>query len=215
MLYNGENCLLLERRGMEYTAADAGRDNIGNYRVGSYDYSIVGKDGRRYILEFSSRTAWRVRKENKRTGAPLKNAIIETALENALAISTEYEEDTTGIGFLMSFRNSAVEREFYNAAPVPYSQESILAFVNEFSLDHYDRILWVETIETERPAVCNWTPAGLIVDYARAHKIPVSFSAFGNPRISIYTGNYAFLCYQITPDGENEKIRVFLERVAG
>lgn len=216
MLYNGKNYLLLERRGMEYTAADAGRDNIGNYRVGSYDYSIRGKDGRLYILEFSSRTAWRVCKENKRTGAPLKKPIMETVMYNAMAINTEYQEDKTGSGFLLSWRNGSVEREFYNAAPVPYCMESILAFVNAFSVDQYDAILWVYSIETTRPAVCNWTPAGLIAEYARAHKIPVDWSATGEPRLRLYTGFYKYLCYNITPaDGSSENITVYLERVAG
>ena len=43
--------LYLEKRGCNFFKNDEINDfsNVGNYRVGSYDYSIKGKDGKTYI----------------------------------------------------------------------------------------------------------------------------------------------------------------------
>ena len=214
MYINGKNYLLLERRGCEYFKPDEGRDNIGNYRVGSYDHSIKGKDGRSYILEFCSRDAWRVRKTNKRTGQPLKHPVAEITMKNALGISTEYEEDKEGSGYKMSYRNGQLERDFYSAAPVPYCIESILEFVNNISVDYYDGVMWVESFETTRPVAKNWTPAGLVLEWAKAHKLEVLQSKYSETFVKLYSGNYKYLCYQIeSGNKENAKITVFLERL--
>lgn len=214
MTINGKNYLLLERRGSEYFHGDEGRDNIGNYRVGSYDYSILGKDGRRYIIEFSSRNAWKVRKTNKRTGKPLKHPITETTMENALAISTEYQEDKDGSGWPQSWRNGEVERSFFEAEPVPYCVESILDFVNGFSADHYDGVLWVVSFQTTRPASENWTPAQLVAEWAKAHRLETLRDKYGSMSVKMYSGLYKYLCCQIAPGNkEKETITAWLERL--
>ena len=99
-----EKTLKLERRGCEYFAPDKGRDDVGNYRVGSYDYSIKGKDGRSYIIEFASWDARTIRKTNKRTGAPLKHPKTEIIKRNALRIDTEFEKDEPS-GWKSCWRN--------------------------------------------------------------------------------------------------------------
>lgn len=133
--------LKLERRGCEYFAPDKGRDDVGNYRVGSYDHSIRGKDGRNYIIEFCSWDAWQIRKTNKRNGQPLKNPIKEIIKHNALYIDTEFNKIEPD-GFVSSWRNSTLERE-QNKKYRDYSIAGILDTVNEISIDHYDDIQWI------------------------------------------------------------------------
>lgn len=137
-----EKTLRLERRGCEYFAPDKGRDDIGNYRVGSYDYSIKGKDGRDYIIEFVSWDAWTIRKTNKRTGAPLKHPKTEIIKRNALHIDTEFEKDEPS-GWKSCWRNSALEKE-QNDKHRDYSIAGILETVNDISVDHYTAVEWIK-----------------------------------------------------------------------
>jgi len=215
MLINGKNYLLLERRGCEYTAADMGRDDVNNYRVGSYDYSIKGKDGRRYILEFGAWDPRKLRTTNKRTGAPLKNPVYEVVKNNALYLSTQYEE-TEKDGFRSCWRNAPMERTI-NGRHLDYSKAGILEAVNEISADHYDDIMWIQAIELTRPARQNWTPASLINEWAKKNRRE-TFNRHGETMLKLYTGTYKYLCYS-TPDGakssaEECRIIVYLERVA-
>lgn len=136
-----EKILKLERRGNEYFAPDQGRDDVGNYRVGSYDYSIRGKDGRDYILEFGATDIVKWRYENKRNGAPLKKPVLEVIKSHALHVSTEYEIDEPD-GWRSSWRNSNIEREL-RWLLLDYSQAGILEAVNKISVDHYTAIEWI------------------------------------------------------------------------
>lgn len=213
MVINGKNYLLLERRGCEYCGNDKGKDDINNYRVGSYDYSITGKDGRNYIIEFGSRDAVNWRTTNKRTGKPLKKAVCEMVLNNALRIDTQYDEDKDGSGFISSWRNLKMEQEFYKALPVPYCQQSILNFVNSISAEHYDAIKWVYTFETTRPAAANWTPAGLIHELASRYHLEER-QPYGTLEIKAGRDWWKFLCYQIEAGNKAlAKVTVYLEKV--
>ena len=62
--------LYLEKRGCDFFNKDniVTVSNVGNYRVGTYDYSIIGKDGRKYVIEFTQGQKRYTRTENKRTG---------------------------------------------------------------------------------------------------------------------------------------------------
>ena len=74
-----ENTLFLEMRGYNFweDSKEAILSDVGNYRVGSYNNSIIGKDGIAYIVEFEQCDRYTYRKTNKRTGAPLKKEVIE------------------------------------------------------------------------------------------------------------------------------------------
>lgn len=137
-----EKTLRLERRGCEYFAPDKDRDDVGNYRVGSYDYSIKGKDGRDYIVEFGANNYRVWRTTNKRTGAPLKKPHEEIVKANALYIDTEYEKDEPD-GWRSAWRNSTLEHDIREMR-LDYSQAGILAAVNEISKDHYTKIEWIK-----------------------------------------------------------------------
>lgn len=214
MIINNKNYLLLERRGCEYFKDDAGRDDIGNYRVGSYENRISAKDGNDYILEFCGYDYNIVRRTNKRTGAPLKKPIIETVMKNALHVDTEFETIIPGEKFLSSWRNSALEKEYRDTGAHPYCRASILDFVNSISVDKYDDIMFVETIETTRPAALNWRPADLVIDYAKRNNKEYRRDKYGNTYIKLYTGEYKYLCYSIEPGNkDNAKITITLERL--
>lgn len=212
MEINGINYLLLERRGCEYFHGDQGRDDIGNYRVGSYDHSIEGKDGRNYIIEFGSWDAWTIRKTNKRTGAPLKHHKTEIVKYNALLIDTEFEKPEDGGRWFSSWHNSALEAE-QNAKRRDYSKAGILETVNEISKDHFDDIKWITTFDTYKPANKNWTPAQLICEWSKKNHLE-SVNTMDGLKVKNNFGLWwRFLYYQIEPGNkDNAKITVYLER---
>lgn len=130
--------LYLEKRGCDFFNGDKinAVSDVGNYRVGSYDYSIKGKDNRDYILEFRSWDRYTYRKTNKRTGKPLLKEVKEVLLLNALNINTQYENENG------CFRNCQLEKELLET-PMLYTIENILKVVNEISVDHYDKVEFV------------------------------------------------------------------------
>lgn len=123
--------LLLEKRGCDFfNDEDIQKySDVGNYRVGLYNYSITGKDGVNYTIEFTR--GYKFRFHNKRTGAPLKKAIREHA--HALCIDTQY---TTAAG---CYRNLDLENEIYSMN-LNYTKADILKAVNHISIDTYDSI---------------------------------------------------------------------------
>lgn len=144
MLKRFENTLFLEMRGCNFFENEeiSKHSDVGNYRVGSYDHSIVGKDGINYILEFGSYDKLNYRIINKRTGNPLKKEVVEIVKKYALHISTEFE-NTKGC-----FRNSTLEKEIHDLL-YSYTLSDILTVVNKISLKQYDNIvlLWDEKIK--------------------------------------------------------------------
>lgn len=127
--------LYLEKRGCDFWKDDKINNisDVGNYRVGSYDYSIKGKDGNNYILEFGSYDKYNYRKTNKRTGKPLKHEVKEIALKNALHIDTQFENENG------TWRNLKMESKLHEK-PMLYTLENILNVVNEISVVHYDKV---------------------------------------------------------------------------
>ena len=81
-----ENILYLECRGCYFWEHDKIKDisDVGNYRVGVYDYSIHAKNGRDYVLEFGAYDRRETRTTHKKTGKPLKHPKTEIVLSNAL-----------------------------------------------------------------------------------------------------------------------------------
>lgn len=123
---------ILEKRGCDFFAGDAIRNlsDVGNYRVGIYEYIVTGKaSGRRYIVEFHHGQKRNVRTVNKRTGKPLKKPVVSIVNENALWIDTQFEEPRDG--FLGCFRDLALEKAVH-ALDLSYTMDGIkaaLAFI--------------------------------------------------------------------------------------
>ena len=136
-----ENTLFLEMRGCNFwdNSREKELSDVGNYRVGSYNYSIKGKDGKFYCLEFGNYNRYAYRKTNKRTGAPLKREIRELVKECALHIRTYYENDRGCFG------NCQLEKEISDLL-LEYTTENILKVVNMISEKQYDNVvfLWDE-----------------------------------------------------------------------
>lgn len=130
--------LYLEKRGCNFWSDDKINNisDVGNYRVGSYDYSIKGKDGNNYVLEFTNWDRYTYRKINKRTGKPLKHEVKEVLLLNALHVDTEFENERG------TWANLKLESKLHEK-PMLYTLENILKVVNEISVDHYDKVEFV------------------------------------------------------------------------
>lgn len=148
-----ENTLFLEMRGCNFweDSKEAILSDVGNYRVGSYNNSIIGKDGIAYIVEFGQYDRYTYRKTNKRTGAPLKKEVRELVKECALRIDTQYD---TPDG--LSYRNSKLEKEISDLL-LSYTKENILKVINIISEKQYDNIvlLWDAKIENILKTVYN------------------------------------------------------------
>lgn len=131
-----ENILYLEKRGCNFFGQDTKTcqlSDVGNYRVGVYDSSVIGKNGRAYVLEFTGYNKMRVRTTHKRTGKPLQTPVVEVALENALHVDTEFEEN----GF--SWRDIQLEKEL-STLDLVFTLSGILAAVNHISKKQYSKI---------------------------------------------------------------------------
>lgn len=148
-----ENTLFLEMRGCNFSvnSREAILSDVGNYRVGSYNNSIIGKDGITYIIEFGQYDRYTYRKTNKRTGAPLKKEVRELVKECALRIDTQFDTPNG-----LSFRNLKLEKEINNLL-LSYTKENILKVINIISKKHYDNVvlLWDAKIESVLEEVYN------------------------------------------------------------
>ena len=129
------NILTFERRGCDFFRSDKINDfsDVGNYRVGVYTYSIKGKDGRDYIIEFGECTHYRYRTTHKTTGRELKKPVREVVVEYGLHLDTQFEDERG------CWRNSKLEREVWEMH-LPYTKEGILTAVNYISAQKYDGI---------------------------------------------------------------------------
>ena len=132
--------LYLEKRGCDFfkNDNDVVKSNVGNYRVGSYNHSVVGTDGNEYIMEFSKGIKNHIRTENLRTGKPLKKAVVTRINNCCLCFDTEY----VGMDG-MSRRNLKMEETVRNMN-LDYTLENILKVVNMFSVDKYDTIEFID-----------------------------------------------------------------------
>lgn len=144
------NTLFLECRGCYFWKDDKINtlSDVGNYRVGVYDYPITLDDGRKFILEFGSYTRKEMRYTHKRTGAPLLHPKYETVLENALHIDTEFENERG------CWRDLKIENYFHDKK-LTFTKANILAVVNELSVKKFDRVITVsnEDIIARIPAI--------------------------------------------------------------
>lgn len=132
--------ITLEKRGCDFWDVDltATLSDVGNYRVGIYDYSIHCINGRDYILEFGKWTRYRYRKTNKRTGKPLKHEVKELINLNGLYFDTEFQRMENG--FMMSYRDCLLEETIDNMN-LSYTKADILRVINMISEQKYDDIV--------------------------------------------------------------------------
>ena len=138
-----ENTLILEKRGCNFSPSEGwckghreDKSDVGNYRVGSYDYSIIGKDGIRYIVEFGFANGMRL--THKVTGKPLKHPKRDPIFSDYMYINTQYENENG------CWRNSDLKRDIYNKH-FEFSKSGILAAVNYIcGEDRYTKIEFIE-----------------------------------------------------------------------
>ena len=123
-----KNILYLECRGCYFFENDriARLSDVGNYRVGVYNNKIRAKNGKEY--------------NNKITGKPLKHPKKEILLENALHISTEFENDR-GCWADLTLENKIREKLF------TYTRKDILQLFNEISIEQFDKIVMIPSEE--------------------------------------------------------------------
>ena len=123
--------LYLEKRGCNFSGNDDINkySDIGNFRVCTTGYSIAGKDGNMYFIEFTRCDKRRF--TNKRTGAPLKHYKIEHC--HKLHVSTAYENESGCYG------NINLDSICYDLE-LDYTQKDILTAVNLISKDVYTSI---------------------------------------------------------------------------
>lgn len=135
---NGKT-LYLEKRGCDFFAGDsiAELSDVGNYRVTTPDYTVRGKDGNMYFLEFTAGRRMVTRYINKRTGAKLKKPVTSVLLDPALYCSASYT-DSNG----MTWSNIKLWHMLFDN-PVIYSVENILQFVNAISCDNYTAVQFI------------------------------------------------------------------------
>ena len=130
--------LVLEKRGRNFIPAEGWckGHREGNYRVCSYDYSIIGKDGTHYIIEFGFANGMRF--THKVTGKPLKHPKRDAIFSDYMHINTQYENENG------CWRNSDLERDIHNKH-FEFSKSGILAAVNYIcGEDRYTKIEFIE-----------------------------------------------------------------------
>ena len=111
--------------------------DIKNHRIRVIDRIDIVYKGEAYnmFFEFLQGVHWHYRKENLRTGKPLKHPVYTVDVVDGLYIETQDERmkvDTWG-EFEMSYRNSALEREFWEEHR-EYTRANILEVVNRYKV---------------------------------------------------------------------------------
>lgn len=126
-----KNTLYLLEMGMNDN--NIGTD-IKNHRVRTLENIDIIYKGIPYnmFFEFTQCTHWHYRRENKRTGAPLKHPVYTVDVKDGLGIDSQYEKINES-GFEMSYRCRALEAEFW-AEHREYSRRNILEVVNRYKV---------------------------------------------------------------------------------
>lgn len=108
--------------------------DIKNHRIRTLENIDIIYKGIKYnmFFEFIQCAHWHYRRENKRTGEPLKHPVYTVDVVDGLGIDTEYETLTEG-GFKLSHRCSELEREFW-AEHREYTRRNILEVINRYKV---------------------------------------------------------------------------------
>lgn len=135
-----KNTLFLECRGCYFFKSDKINtlSDVGNYRVGVYQNQVVAADKRKYTLEFGSYPKYQTRYTHKKTGKQLKHPVRELVLENALHVSTEFDNERG------SWADLALEKKL-NGMDLTYTKENILKVVNTVSVKQFNRVVMISS----------------------------------------------------------------------
>lgn len=108
--------------------------DVKNHRVRTLENIDIIYNGVPYnmFFEFTQCTHWHYRRENKRTGAPLKHPVYTVDVKDGLGIDSQYEKVNEN-GFEMSYRCRALEAEFW-AEHREYTRRNILEVVNRYKV---------------------------------------------------------------------------------
>ncbi len=192
----------LERRGCEFDShTEIGLfhdSDVGNHRLTTPGYTIHGKDGNDYYLEFGH---YNLRHYNAASGR------YKTIMENALWIDTAYY-DADG----HCHNNLELEKEL-RQNPVKYTQENILKLVNEIVADSFDAIRYVYCFSFFVDKNKNPTPRDLIARWANGNEIELKFDCWGKQVVPLYSGDYIYSHWNIIPGRYEDEFQVYLERL--
>lgn len=184
------NYLCMIRRGCMFTAADSGKSDIGNYRVFT---RFIDKDGVEVCGDFSRGNVYDFSRKTPK-------------LVNEWALATDLQHE--------DFRGCWQYRPAVDNRGYSYTKSDILAFVNKIANNNFDEIKWIEQIEVIIDKGANFTPAGLIRDWAKRNRINYENTRYGDTVLKLYTGNYKYMSYQIEDiphDHSKEKVIITLE----
>lgn len=132
--------LFLETRGCDFFKNDLSVKNsdVGNYRLDTLDYDVLGYDGNRYFIEFRHGTKYSFRDRNYKTGKKIKPKT-EIKTDNALFVSLCYKNESGTWG------NWRLENTVFHC-DFPYTLSGILAAVNMIAKEKYDAIEIIDSL---------------------------------------------------------------------
>lgn len=125
----------IEKRGCDFWKDDeiAKISDVGNYRVGVYDYSIHGKNGKDYIIEFTGYEQYYFRTTSK-SGKPLKHPKKVIKNNNALSVRLTYEDEQGTWGDVPLAMELQKDKS--------YTKADILKVINELSKKQYTGLIF-------------------------------------------------------------------------
>lgn len=111
--------------------------DVKNHRVRVLENIDILFNGEKYnmFFEFSSCTHWHYRYNNLRTNKPLKKPVYVVDNANGLYINTQFEktEERNGRKWKSSWRNSKLEKEFWNEHH-SFTSADILECINRYKI---------------------------------------------------------------------------------
>lgn len=139
------NLLYLREMGMNDNSITT---DIKNHRVRVIENVDIVYKGTAYNMFFEFWQCDRnvYRRENKRTGKPLKKPILETVLKDRVHIDTQFEREETdrnGRKWFSSWRKCDLEEEFYKENHA-YTKKDIRDIVNKYAVKKYDGVVLIE-----------------------------------------------------------------------
>lgn len=121
--------------------------DIKNHRIRVIDNIDIVYQGKNYnmFFEFMQCEHWKTRFTNKRNGKELKHPVRELIEKDSIAIDTQFDVPAKqgNLEYMASYRHSGLESEFWKEH-LRYTRENILAIINKYSIEKYDRIVLVE-----------------------------------------------------------------------
>lgn len=127
--------LKMEKRGCDFFKDDeiAKISDVGNYRVGCYNYSIHGKNGKNYIVDFCSYKEYYYSTTSK-SGKPYKHPRKVLKNNNALCVRLQFENER-GV-----WSDIPLARELQKDKS--YTKADILKVINELSKKQYKGLMF-------------------------------------------------------------------------